>query len=187
MTGLMTTLISPRAAFLGAILLGLLLGVRAMIVGIARTQERLRASVFNLPTVGSWLVLFGFVGYLLDRYTTLGVGVVLALATVGGLAAASGMYALINGWALPSAARDVEDVRYILQGHVGRVSREIGGEGDPAGEITYDLDDQHHTVAARALDGSAIPLGTEIVIERVEGEIAYVERWSVIEKQLEME
>ncbi len=178
-------LATPRAAFLGAILLGLILGVRAMIIGLARTQEQLRASMFNLPTIGGWFTLFGFVGYLLDRYTSLGLMTVVIIAALAALAAAGGVYALINGWALPSAARDVEDERYVLQGHIGTVSLAIGTDHD--GEISYSHDASAYTTPARAIDGRSIEIGTEIVIERIENGVAFVELWSVIEKQLEME
>ncbi|MDQ6830307.1 MAG: hypothetical protein M3081_15730 [Gemmatimonadota bacterium] len=178
-------LTTPRVAFLGAILLGLILGVRAMITGLAHTREQLRTSVVNLPTIGGCLALFGFVGYLLDRYSTLGMMTVVIISAIAALVAAAGVAAIINGWALPSAARDVEDARYVLQGHVGRVSRAIGTDHD--GEISYSHDTDSFTTPARAIDGRAIDLGTEIVIERIEDGVAFVELWSVIEKQLEIE
>jgi hypothetical protein len=174
-----------RVVFLIAIPAGLLLGVRAMIVGIARTQERLRASIFNLPTVGGWLTAFGITGYLLDRYSSLGSGAKLSIAAAVGLGVASGVYALIAGWAVPSARREVPDDRYLLQGHFGVVTQPIESGRD--GAIRYEDEGREHVVAARMLDGSPVAAGTEIVIERVEDGVAFIELWSVIEKQLELD
>ncbi|MGH7717748.1 MAG: hypothetical protein ACREON_02735 [Gemmatimonadaceae bacterium] len=174
-----------RFVYLGTLLLGLVLGVVSMIRGIDRDERRRRAiSFFNLPMVGSFAVGVGVTGYLFSRYSSLSAPVVALIALVIGAAAAAGVIALIAGWAVPSAARDVEDVRYALQGHVGRVTRAIavGGEG----EITFEHDGRRHVVPSRALNRSAIPAGTEIAIERIEDGIAYVELWATIEKQLKL-
>src|ERR1051326_8246172 len=121
-----------RVVFLIAIPAGLLLGVRAMIVGIARTQERLRASIFNLPTVGGWLAAFGIAGYLLDRYSSLGPAAKVVIAAAVGFGVATGVYGIIAGWAVPSARRDVPDDRYVLQGHFGTVTQPIAAGSDGA-------------------------------------------------------
>jgi membrane protein implicated in regulation of membrane protease activity len=85
---------------------------------------------------------------------------------------------------VPSARRETEDERYVLQGFVGRVTQAIGA-GTP-GEISYQLEGSWHRVRARSLDGNPIEAGTEIAIERIEDGVAWVERWSTIERQLEI-
>jgi hypothetical protein len=85
---------------------------------------------------------------------------------------------------VPSAARETEDERYALQGFVGKVTRSIG-DGTP-GEISYQLEGAWHRVTALSLDGNPIETGTEIAIERIEDGVAWVERWSTIERQLEI-
>lgn len=174
-----------RTLFILAVVLGLALAVRSMLVGIARAQRALRASIFNLPTIGAFFALFGVVGYLVDRYSTLSAVPTLAIAGASGLAASAGIYGVIAGWAVPSAAREVEDERYVLQGHFARVTAPVGIGG--FGEITYELDGTRHVARARGLDDQAtIPAETEVVIERVEDGVAYVELWSTIEKQLQL-
>ena len=88
-----------------------------------------------------------------------------------------------RGWAVPSAARETEDERYALQGFVGKVTQPIGngtaGESLPARR-------SWHRTRARSLDGQPIENGTEIAIERIEEGVAWVERWSTIERQLEL-
>lgn len=170
--------------FLLALLIGLILGVAGMLTGIDRKQARRRAPVFNLPTLAACLALFGILGYILIRYSGLGTAAILAISAAVALLGASGVYALIAGWAVPSAARHVEDERFRLQGHLGRVTRgiESGGEG----EIVYEHNGERQVAIARGLDGRAIAPGTEIVIERVEDGVAYVELWSTIERALEL-
>ncbi|MGH7633534.1 MAG: hypothetical protein ACRENC_07370, partial [Gemmatimonadaceae bacterium] len=71
-----------------------------------------------------------------------------------------------------------------LQGYLGRVSQAI--EPGQPGEITHDFEGQHHTVRACSLDDSPIAVGAEVVIDRVENGVAYVELWSTIAQQLKL-
>jgi membrane protein implicated in regulation of membrane protease activity len=109
---------------------------------------------------------------------------VTAIALAGGLAAWGLAVAMIAGWAVPSAARETEDERYALQGFVGKVTQPIGN--GTVGEISYQLEGAWHRARARSLDGQPIENGTEIAIERIEEGVAWVERWSTIERQLEL-
>jgi hypothetical protein len=79
--------------------------------------------------------------------------------------------------------RDPDDPRYVLQGHVATVTAAIGPNGGE-GEIAYVVEGARHTVRARGLDGSTAERGTEVVIERIENDIAYVEPWVEVEKRL---
>jgi hypothetical protein len=167
------------------LLAGLALGVIAMIRGIDRKQRHgAWVKYLNLPTAGAAAALFGIVGYPLAKYSSLGTAAMLAIAIGAGAAAAVGMVALIAGWAVPGAALHVEDPRYALQGHPARVSQSISAGS--AGQISYEHDGVRHAVPALGLDGAAIATGSDVVIERIEDGIAYVELWSNIEKQLEI-
>lgn len=171
--------------FAFVLLAGLAVGVTAMIGGIDRKQRHgAWVKYFNLPTAGAAAALFGIVGYPLAKYSSLGTAAMLAIAGGAAAAAAIGMVALIAGWAVPSAALHVEDPRYALQGHPARVSQAIS-IGQP-GEISYEHDGVRHAVPALGLDGIAISAGAEVVIERIEDGVAYVELWSNIQKQLEI-
>jgi hypothetical protein len=174
-----------RFAFAALFLAGLVLGVIAMLIGIQKdSPPRTARSLFNLATTGAFVTVTGAVGYPVARYTGLGVLAVSAIAVVAGLAAWGLAVAMIAGWAVPSARRETEDERYVLQGFVGRVTQAIGA-GTP-GEISYQLEGSWHRVRARSLDGNPIEAGTEIAIERIEDGVAWVERWSTIERQLEI-
>ena len=174
-----------RFTYAALFLTGLVLGVIAMLVGIQKdSPPRTARSLFNLATVGAFVTVTGAVGYPLARYTSLGALAVTAIAVAAGLAGWGLAVAMIAGWAVPSAARETEDERYALQGFVGKVTQPIGN-GTP-GEISYQLEGSWHRARALSLDGQPIENGTEIAIERIEEGIAWVERWSTIERQLEL-
>jgi len=174
-----------RIAFAGLFLAGLVLGVVSMLVGIQKdSPPRTARSMFNLATIGAFVTVTGAVGYPLARYTTLGSIAVSGIALLAGLAGWGLAVAMIAGWAVPSARRETEDERYTLQGFVGKVTQPIGD--GTVGEISYQLEGAWHSNRARSLDGKPIESGTEIAIERIEEGIAWVERWSTIERQLEL-
>ncbi|HKW09444.1 MAG TPA: hypothetical protein VJO33_03630 [Gemmatimonadaceae bacterium] len=174
-----------RTLFLSFFVGGLVLGVISMIAGIDREQRRGRwVRYLNLPTLGTAAVLFGIVGYPLAKYTTLQPGALAAIAAAAGVAGGIGMVAVIAGWAVPSAARDLPDQRYLLQGHLARVTRPI--DGSEAGEISFEVEGRRQIATAASLDGTSIAVDAEVVIERLENGVAYVERWTTIAKQLEL-
>jgi hypothetical protein len=176
---------ATRFTFAALFLAGLVLGVIAMLIGVQRNAPpRTARSMFNLATIGAFVTVAGAVGYPLARYTALGTLAIASIAIVAGLAGWGLAVAMIAGWAVPSAARDTEDERYTLQGFVGKVTQPIGNGS--VGEITYQLEGAWHSSRARSLDGQPIESGTEVAIERVEDGIAWVERWSTIERQLEL-
>ena len=182
--------------FLGTFLAGLVLGVGAMLFGVERKAKAPpRAPGAEPPTVGARLTvpnvaafatLFGAVGYLLHRYTTLGAVAILVIAGVLGVAGVVGAILLVARWALPGVVAEVVDERYLLQGTPARVTRVIGGNGGApsAYEISYDEGGRTHVLPARSLDGAALASDAEVVIERVEDGYAYVEAWSVVERRL---
>ena len=167
------------------LVLGLALGVTAMVRGIDRHLERRgRVSPLNMPTIAALLAVAGAVGYPLARYSRLGAEWVVLIAVGSGLLGAVGVFALIAGWIVPSAANDVEDERFRLQGYIARVVSRIGtGE---AGTITYEHEGERRTVAARGLDDTPIEQGAEVVIERIEDGVAYVALWSTIADELKL-
>ncbi len=174
-----------RALFLSFFIAGLLLGVTSMIAGIDREQSRGRwVKYLNLPTLGTAAVLFGIVGYPLAKYTSLHPGALVAIAAAAAIAGGAAMVGIIAGWAVPSAARDVPDERYLLQGHLARVTRPI--EESQGGEIAFEVEGRRQIATAASLDGTSIAVDAEVVIERVENGVAYVEGWTTIATQLEL-
>jgi len=172
-------------AALVVLVTGLIAGVVSMVGGIdqlGRGDARVR--YLNLPTFAVAATVFGIVAYPVAKYTSLSTASVLVIALAAGVAAGSAMLGVIAGWAVPSAAKEVKDERYTHQGQFGRITRAI--DGGAGGEIEFSADGIVQRVPARSLDGAPIELGTEIVIERIEDGVAYVERWTKIARQLEL-
>ena len=185
----MTLAIVLTTVFVAALIVGLLLAVRAMLLGVERRRTPFGApspqtpSVrFSTPVVSAFASSFGAAGYLLTRpgRMALGAGTVVALA-IGTVAGALAVR-LVRRAAAFVPEHDPDDPRYVLQGHVATVTSPIGPAGD--GEIAYVVEGMRHTVRARGLDGSVAEPGTEVVIERIEDDVAYVEPWADVEKRL---
>ena len=125
---------------------------------------------------------FGAVGYPLASRTKLPAWGNLLIATGGGAVAIAGMITLLARWALrglpaPFSSEDPE-----IQGQFAVVTRDI----TPArqGEISYEYLGRRELVPARSLGANAIPAGSEVVIDRIEDGVAYVEEWDVVEQRL---
>ena len=170
------------ASFIG----GLLLAVRVMIRGVERPgdespdgERSFRVSPAMVPVFAS---IFGVVGYLLTHFGSTGsftaLFVALLLAVAGSLAAGR----LVSKWWTTTPESDVDDERYVLQGHIARVTKAI--RADVEGEVTYEIGSRQHVLKARGFDAAALSVGTEVVIERIEGDVAYVEAWMEVEKRL---
>lgn len=190
--------------FLSTLLLGLVLGVVVMLVGVERRPRRPMTSLasdgfpfsaesvrrasseisarFHLPIVASFATGFGAVGYLLARYSSLGVAWTVSTSVVAGALAVIGAVILIARWAIPSARRDIPDERYLWQGLPARVTVPI----DPVspGRITIEVDGTRHAVVAVSLNGEPIDQGSDVVIERIENGAAFVEPWASVERRL---
>lgn len=190
--------------FLFALSLGLVLGVVAMLVGVERRPRPLphsespaglpfsRESViaassevsarFYLPVVAPFATTFGAVGYLLTRYTSLGIIALFVIPTLAGAVAAAAAVILIARWAVPSARRDIPDERYLWQGLPARVISAIDS-GTP-GRISIEVDGTRHAVLAVSLHGEPIGRDSDVVIERIEDGTAFVEPWAAVERRL---
>ena len=179
--------------FLAAFLVGLVLGVHVMMHGVERVHSalpvrpsadgRYPASAAR-PVLAGFLTVFGFLGYLAHRGRDGLWPAGLAAAFVGGVVGAWIGNLVVRRWAIPAAIADQPDERFVLMGHFARVTAPIGDAAGTAGTISYEVDGVTHTAGARALDGSAIAPGTDVVIERIEDGVAWVEPWSQVEQRI---
>jgi len=177
--------------FLGLFLAGLVLAVGAMLFGVERTRPSVDGSPtigarLTVPNVAAFATVFGAVGYLLHRYSSLGTLAIFVIAAIAGALGVVGAILLVARWALPAVAAEVVDERYVLQGHPARVTALVAdATGAPSAyEISYEEGGATHRLRAQSLEGTALTPGSEVVIERVENGIAYVEAWSVVERRL---
>ena len=95
-----------------------------------------------------------------------------------------GVLFMINGVGLfaPSMRPSVEFDPEVLTGHIARVTAAINAAA--AGAVAYTLEGRRHDVPAMSLDGSSIQAGVDVVIERIENGLAFVERWEVVEGRI---
>ena len=185
-----------QLAYLFAFLAGLVLGVYAMIRGVERIGTRGRTLeldsmgrpvgtprlAFTAPTVGAFATVFGITGYLLWRYTSLSVGAQVLIGAAAALASAVLATTAVAHWATQAAEHDVVDERYLLQGHPAQVVSPIAPS--QTGGISYLVGGKHYEAIAQSVDGTPVAAGTEVVIDRVENGVAYVEPWAQVEQRL---
>jgi hypothetical protein len=169
------------ASFIG----GLLLAVRIMTHGVERPREEHptgdRSFRLSPPVIVGFTMLFGAGGYLLTRggvAQSIAAPVSVLLGVVGSIIAAR----LVKRWWHVVPEHDVDDERYVLQGHLARVTKSIGPDVD--GEVAFEFGGNRKLLRARGSVGGTIAADTDVVIERVEADVAYVEAWSDVEKRL---
>jgi membrane protein implicated in regulation of membrane protease activity len=184
---------------------GTVLAVFVMLVGVVRppgvsvpeipvgtgpfvSRERLISAAsrmsarYHLPVLAAFTFGSGLAGYALSRLTQLGSVAQLAIAGVAGGGFAIIAAAMVARWALPAARKDIPDERFLLQGHFARVVRSI--YPGQRGLILVEVNGITHTAPAIGLAGERISEGTEVVIERIEGQVAFVEPWSTVEQRI---
>lgn len=170
--------------FLLAFIGGLLLAVFAMLHGMEytrRNRSRAPSPFFNLPSIAAFAVAFGAVGYPLASHSALSALAIILIAFASAMLTTLGIIVLLARWALrdgQSPSSEAEDI----QGLFAMVSVEITPAGD--GEISYDFFGRKLRAPARALSGKALPAGSEVVIDRIEDGVAFVEEWAVVEQRL---
>jgi membrane protein implicated in regulation of membrane protease activity len=172
-----------RVTAAGFLILGIALGVLATFFGVERQRgEQIKRPhpALNVPALAAALTAWGLVGYSLERFGVRPIWAAVA-ATVAAALAWIGMGALLAKWALRAPLEDPHEMAEMLQGHVAMVTSGIDGD---SGAITYQLKGRTHVVRARSIDGSPILEGTDVVIERIDDDVAYVEPWSLVEKRI---
>lgn len=168
-------------AFIG----GLLAAVWVMMYGVERPREAhpegQRSFRISPPIAITFSIAFGALGTMLTRR---GMSTPMTLAIAVGLGVVLSVIAaqLVRRWWKVTPEHDVDDERYVLQGHLARVTKPIREGVD--GEVAFEIGGDHRVLPARSFDDGALAAGTEVVIERIENDIAYVEAWLEVEKRL---
>jgi hypothetical protein len=172
--------------FLASFIGGLVLAVFAMLHGVEysrHNRSRAPSPVFNLPAIAAFAVAFGAVGYSLTTRTTMSAWAIILIAVASGAVTTSAMILLLARWALRarttlSAENDVDEI----QGHFAIVLEEIGTSG--TGEISYQYHGRTLRAYARSVSMKALPVGSEVVIDRIQDGVAFVEEWASVEQRL---
>lgn len=171
--------------YLASLMIGLVLAVRIMTHGVERPREDHptgdRSFRLSPPVIVVFSMWFGSAGYVMTRIGVSRMTTVLASAVlgVGGALVAA---RLVKRWWRVVPEHDVDDERYVLQGHLARVTKSIGPDID--GEVEFQFGGDRKLLRARGVGGGSIAADTDVVIERVEADVAYVEAWADVEKRL---
>jgi hypothetical protein len=175
-----------KALFIASLIGGLLLAVRIMMLGVERPLERSptgeRSFRLSPPLIVAFTVVFGISGYLIMQRTPTGAVAAASIAAVLGVAAAVIAARLVRRWWTITPEHDVDDERYVLQGQLARVVTPIAAGVD--GEVAFEFGAEHRVVRARGVSDVTLSEGTEVVIERIEEDVAFVEPWLEVEKRL---
>ncbi len=170
-----------KPVFLVSLIAGLLLAVRIMLFGVERRRDVAptaeRSFRLSPAVVAAFAVAFGVTGYVTTVRSTASP----VVAAIGALASVATAH-LVRRWWTVTPEHDIDDERYVLQGHVARVVKTIEPAQD--GEVAFDIGSERRVVRARTLDQVTVARGAEVVIERIEGDVAYVEPWVEVEKRL---
>lgn len=187
---------ATEAGFATAFLLGMAGAVYVIIRGVERPRRRPGAVHIDdfgretgvgplslrAPAAAACLMAFGVVGYALDRFSARP----LWLSVLGGIVAAvaAGPVAarLVRRWAQQAATEDSTDPRYLLQGHIALVIQ--AGEAHEPARVEYTANGRRVVASARSLDQSPLVPGTEVVIDRLEDGVVYVEAWAQVEQRI---
>jgi hypothetical protein len=169
---------------------GLLLAVQVMFFGVRRevgtdayrTREWPFAIAVLLATAGALLY------FEVWRAGGVTFGTGSAVFTLSMLAGAGARWIVRQSARAAEASPDPdEDPRYKFQGHVARVVVAVVGEG--AGKVEFVIDGRSMVFAARWLPGTTVTpadgvVGSEVVVEHVDGDMAFVEPWALVEGRL---
>jgi membrane protein implicated in regulation of membrane protease activity len=132
-------------------------------------------SPYNLATFMAFLAWFGGVGFLLTGRGHLGHLLVLFLAAAAGLAGAGIVFGFLTKVLLQHES-SLSAADFEMVGVLGRVTVPIRAGGG-TGEIVYSQAGTRRSAGARSESGAAIVRGSEVVVTRYDGGIAYVRLW----------
>jgi hypothetical protein len=178
-----------RYLAIGAFLAGLLLWIRVMFFGVRRVDaERLVHRGWPLAA-SAFLVVGGVLLYARARSQPVSVewaAIVLASALAAGAGAA---WLVRRSAAIPSTDPE-DDPRFRFQGHVAKITQAIGDGRD--GRVAFEFDGERLEFRARWSPAAELPesreamsaVGAEVVIETVDGDLAFVEPWVLVEERL---
>jgi hypothetical protein len=131
--------------------------------------------------VAAFAIGFGAAGYPLASRTVLPGWGILLIAIAAGALAISGMITLLAQWAFRGISATAVDEEEI-QGQLAVVTRDITASA--SGEISYENHGKVIRVPARGLSTKPLVAGADVVIDRIENGVAFVEEWAVVERRL---
>jgi hypothetical protein len=167
--------------FLLVFIAGLGVGVYSMLQGVTPATAAgatTRIGMITGPSVALFAVAFGAIGYLCTTRTSLSHPVILMIALAGGAVTIPLSAPLLAKLARSKyASAEIE-----IGGQLAKVVQPITEAA--AGEISYVHDGNEFRNRALNLVDGTLERGRDVVIDRIEDGVAYVEAWERVEKRL---
>jgi len=180
-----------RIAAVVLLLSGLLLGVRVMFFGVQRRVDDARLLHRRWPVaLAAFLFVSGAV-----LYPVAGPGSQVTWASIASVFLLGAGAAVVAWWivsrsaAAPSTDPE-DDPRYRFQGQVARIVMPIGRDAGSTGVVAFEFDGKRYehracwTPEVVGVGSDAGASNEEVVIERIEGDLAFVEPWRLVEQRL---
>lgn len=166
--------------YLIAFVVGLGIAVYAMLQGV--TTSPTSATITRIVrrstlSVAPFAVTFGAIGYLLTKHSSLSPLIVLA-----GSAAGAALTIFVSAPAIARVARRNFYGETEMQGQLAKVVTTVSSS--LCGEIGYQRDGATIRQPAFSLGGGIFQPGRDVVVDRVEDGVAYVEDWESVERRL---
>ena len=169
--------------FLTVFTAGLLAGVYAMLQGVtagASARKTTRIGMVTAPSVAIFAIAFGAVGYLCTTRTSLTYPIVFGIALLAAAAtipASAPVLARIVRARSDTSFHDPE-----IEGQLAKVVRPTSNT--VPGEVAYSRDGKVFRHPALSLSAGLLEPGRDVVIDRIENDVAFVEDWETVEKRL---
>jgi membrane protein implicated in regulation of membrane protease activity len=135
---------------------------------------RAGASPFNVGSIAAFIMWFGAAGYILTRFTGWRMLFVLAGAITCGLAGGAAVVWFLAR-VIAAGDRALDPVDYDMTGVLGRLTCTLRPNG--TGEMIFSQQGRRCGIPVRSERGETLPQGTEVIVTRYEGGIAYVRAW----------
>ena len=174
-----------------AFLAGLLLGVRVMFFGVRRSSPT-QAVLFRRWPLASAAFLMVLGAMLYVRAARVGIvdtSWFIVSAAVS-LTVGAGAWWLVQRSATIPSTDPEDDPHYRFQGQIARLVEPIEPRGaePPTGRLAFEFDGERYEFRARWTPGDwrsdQGQTDSEVVIERVDDDLAFVEPWAAIEERL---
>jgi hypothetical protein len=173
----------PAAPFLIVFIGGLAVGVYSMLLGVTAAPAAgaaTRWGMISAPSVAAFAIAFGAIGYLCSTHTGLSYAVVVLVSFAGGAATIPVSAPLLARAAKYRSTPHPDDVT--LEGQPALVIEPVSDRA--TGKISYERDGKSFTHPALNVIEGTLPRGRDVVIDRIEQDVAYVEDWERVEKRL---
>lgn len=170
-----------------AITAGLLVLVYLMVVGVPHSETRGEGTPAGrprtgLPMLGAFSTGVGLAGYASMVFPEMAqVPRTIVVVSIAALFALGTRWLVVKAFTEPPPDPE-DDPRYRYQGHVARLTQPITREHP--GRLVFEAGGRHFDLAAQSIDGMPVAQNEEVVIERIDDDLATVELWTTVEQRL---